>query len=443
MGSLQNVHVIVAGAGFAGLAAARELENRGARVTVIEARNRVGGRVWTLRDGFHGGQHAEAGADLIEPEQEAVIGLAEEVGLKTVRILKRGFGHYGINRRGKLAIQPITAGLDEITEPLEQLEADFKASDQRWDSAIAARYASQSVADWLREIRAPTWLLERLRGFRGLFLADPDDLSLLALVDFLSEDPFQSMQAMRVRDGNDAIATRVAKQLQSRPLLRAVLRRVKHRRHGIVASIESVSGLQEMEADYLVAAIPTTTLRDVVIEPALPPAQREAIEQLRYGPATRVLLQAAPRFWRRVGRYDLFGSDRPFGALWPGNEQQGGRAGILSLLAGGAASAELQSIVRTRGVSGLLEQLSWLGRPRQVLAWKMVVWESDPWAQGGYAYFHAGADPLHRAWLARPHRRIVFAGEHTSIRWQGYMNGAIESGRRAAAETEAMTLRRG
>jgi monoamine oxidase len=279
-----------------------------------------------------------------------------------------------------------------------------------------------------------------LRGFRGLFLADPEDLSLLALVDFLSEDPFQSMQAMRVREGNDAIATRVADALRSRPLLGAILRRVRHRTDRIVASIESSSGVHTMEADYLVAAMPATTLRDVIIEPKLPAAQRAAIAQLRYGPATRVLLQAAPRFWRRVGRYDLFGSDRPFGALWPGNEQQGGRAGILSLLAGGSASSALQALMRRRGVPGLLEQLRWLGRPSQVLAWTMVVWDDDPWAQGGYAYFHAGADPRHRAWLARPHRRLVFAGEHTSIRWQGYMNGAVESGRRAAAEIEAMAL---
>jgi monoamine oxidase len=66
-----------------------------------------------------------------------------------------------------------------------------------------------------------------------------------------------------------------------------------------------------------------------------------------------------------------------------------------------------------------------------------VIWEDDPHARGGYAFFDPAFDPDLRAWLARPAGRIFFAGEHTSIRWQGYMNGAVESGRRAAAEVAA------
>jgi monoamine oxidase len=79
-----------------------------------------------------------------------------------------------------------------------------------------------------------------------------------------------------------------------------------------------------------------------------------------------------------------------------------------------------------------------LGKPSSVLASRVVVWEHDPWARGGYAYFDPTFDPLWRAWLARPAGRVVFAGEHTSHRWQGYMNGAIESGQRAAEEIVAM-----
>src|SRR5438874_13823860 len=99
-GSLRGVSVLVAGAGLAGLAAARDLLTRGAAVTVVEARDRVGGRVWTLRDGFAERQHAEAGADLIEYEQEHVRQLAHELGLRPVRILRGSFGYYGPDARG-------------------------------------------------------------------------------------------------------------------------------------------------------------------------------------------------------------------------------------------------------------------------------------------------------------------------------------------------------
>ena len=440
MASLSGKHVVVAGAGLAGLVAARELENRGARVTVIEARDRVGGRVWTLRDGFADGQYAEGGADIIESEQQAVIDLAKELGLTLARILRRGFGYYGMNRRGRLTVQSLTSGFDEIAEPLEKAKADFCSSDQRWDTAIAHRFSSISVADWLREIRAPKWLLSRFRGFRGLFLAEPEELSLLALIDFFAEDPFSSGSAMRIREGNDAIATTIARQLKSRPRLRSVLQRIQSKPGGIVASVQSSGRRTRIQADYLVAALPATTMREVAIEPKLPPRQKEALDELRYGCATRVLLQCTPRFWRRIGRYDLLGSDQPFGAVWSGNDQQHGRAGILSLLAGGAAAAQLRTMMRTGGPDAVLEQLRWLGSPDVVQAWKMVSWDEDEWSRGGYAYFHAGFDPELRAWLSRPHKRIVFAGEHTSIRWQGYMNGAVESGKRAAAEIEAMAV---
>ena len=91
------------------------------------------------------------------------------------------------------------------------------------------------------------------------------------------------------------------------------------------------------------------------------------------------------------------------------------------------------------GVAGLVNALDWLGsKDADLVSSRQVVWEQDPWARGGYAFFDPSFDPALRVWLARPFGRIFFAGEHTSVRWQGYMNGAVESGRRAAAEIAAV-----
>ena len=87
----------------------------------------------------------------------------------------------------------------------------------------------------------------------------------------------------------------------------------------------------------------------------------------------------------------------------------------------------------------LARSLEWLGsRQAELVACHQVAWDADPWARGGYAFLDQGFDPALRVWLARPFGRLFFAGEHTSIKWQGYMNGAIESGRRAAAELNAV-----
>jgi monoamine oxidase len=194
----------------------------------------------------------------------------------------------------------------------------------------------------------------------------------------------------------------------------------------------------QITCDYLVFAVPATLLRRIPITPSLPAHQHNAFARLRYGRATKTLVQFSRRFWRAPGRPRAFGSPLPFGAVWDGNEEQRGRPGILSLLAGGSASDASQEIVARDGPRRLVDGLEWLGsRHAEIIGSRQIVWENDPYARGGYAFFDPAFDPGLRAWLARPAGRIFFAGEHTSIRWQGYMNGAVESGRRAAAEVAA------
>ena len=126
------------------------------------------------------------------------------------------------------------------------------------------------------------------------------------------------------------------------------------------------------------------------------------------------------------------------GAVWDGNEEQHGDHGILTLMAGGRASTETRQMLASGGPGRLIEQMDWLDLQKTNLAaWDSVSWEHEPWSRGGYSFFHHQYDPALREWLARPFGRIFFAGEHTSLKWQGYMNGAVESGLRASAEIEA------
>ena len=415
------------------------MEAAGAKVTVVEARDRVGGRVHTFSDGFAGGQHAEAGGDLIEGEQSFVRGLASEVGLKTVRILRHGFAYYGPDRSGRRRISRKPGVWGESARRLKQEISDYCVAGKRWDSAVARNIAQLSVAEWLRRTGADPVFAAGMRGLRGFFLADPEDLSLIAVVDqFSSDDTPGRGEIYRIKGGNGMLPEAVASALRLKVRLRSVVRRITQDARGVRVTVEERGTQREIAADFCVVGLPASTLRDVVFAPGLPDDQARAIATLDYGAATRMLLQFDRPFWRKLGQPLAFGSDLPTGAVWDGAEEQRTRFGILSLLAGGRASSELRAIVLAEGIEAIASRLSWLGRPARLLAAHTVTWEAEQWSRGGYAVFTPSFDPRLREWLARPAGRVVFAGEHTSLRWQGYMNGAVESGKRAAAEVRAL-----
>ncbi len=445
MTNLSGRSVIVAGAGLAGLTAARDLEASGATVTVLEAQDRVGGRIHTIRDGFAHRQHVEAGADLIEGEQTLVRALASSLKLTAVRILRDGFGYYGMDDRGRRRIRSGPGAFGEAAKLLKQEIADYCLADRRWDSAVAVALARESVADWLIRVRASRRLSSGMRGLRGFFLADPEDLSLIAAVDQFAQGATPGEgQLFRIRGGNDRLPQAMARELRGAIHLNSVVRSVRQNGTGVRVTVESAGGRDEIAADYLVMALPASTLREVAFRPALPEDQQRAIATLKYGRATRMILQFERAYWRKAGantrRPRAFGTDLPTGAVWDGAEDQRG-PGVLSLLAGGRASSELQQIIANGGEAAVLEHLAWLGPPARLLGSRVIIWENDPWARGGYAFFDPAFDARLRAWLSRPAGRVVFAGEHTSIRWQGYMNGAAESGKRAAAEVRALASR--
>jgi len=277
-------------------------------------------------------------------------------------------------------------------------------------------------------------------GLRGFFLADPEELSLIALVDQFSDNNGGLPDATyRIDGGNDRLAAALAAPLGSRLRLKTEIVAVSHRGKAVRVSVKQAQTQTQITGDYLIVTLPATIVRRIPFTPSLPSQQHDAFATLRYGRATKTLLQFSKRFWHAAGRPRAFGSPFDFGALMDGNEEQRGRAGILTLLAGGGASDGTQAIVAKDGPAGLVNALDFLGaKHAELLASRQIVWEQDPWARGGYAFFDPAFDPVLRAWLARPFGRIFFAGEHTSLRWQGYMNGAIESGRRAAAEIAAV-----
>jgi monoamine oxidase len=256
--------------------------------------------------------------------------------------------------------------------------------------------------------------------------------------EFASDESPAPGEMYRIEGGNDRLPAMLAAALGDRVILGTELVAVSHRGKRVRATVKQGRQTSQLHSDYLIFAMPATLLRRIPMTPALPAQQHEAIARLKYGRGTKTLMQFPRRFWRANGRPRAFGSPLPFGAVWEANEEQRGRAGILAVLAGGSASDQTAGILAKEGIAGIARALDWLGsKDEPIVAWRQVVWENDVWARGGYAVFDATFNPTLRGWLMQPFGRLFFAGEHTSLKWQGYMNGAVESGRRAAAEIAA------
>ena len=440
---MRGISVLIAGAGLAGLTAARELAKKGAKVTVVDARDRVGGRVFTGREPFLHGAHAEMGADLIDESQTEICKLISEVGLRTATILPGGFA--SIKQDGHRRRVGGRGAWKQLGKLLQPEVRAFCVSEQRWDGGVAEVLGRQSVAEWLERIRAPQRVKEAAIGMRGFFLADPEELSLLALADQFAEDGAPGEEHMfRVIGGNDRLPVHLANALGSKVQLQTILRRVTQTRDEVITALESNGRVADARFDYLVCAVPATTARDLIFEPSLPDLQRQATSIVKYGAATKTALQFNDAPWRKRGKPRAFGSALPIGAVWDGNEEYRGltrrggeaaKAGILTLLAGGGASDATREMLAAEGPSRIVRELSWLNlKNSEMIAWTSMSWEDERWSRGGYAFFDPQFTPSLRYWLARPFGRVFFAGEHTSLRWQGYMNGAVETGLRAAEE---------
>jgi monoamine oxidase len=431
--AVQGRSTIVAGAGLAGLSAAHELSRAGAAVTIVDARDHAGGRVRTIRD-FDNGQHAEGGGEFIEREHRETVALCDTFGLRLIPVLKSGFTHRYRDSRGRYHVSR-AAAWNALASNLDPLVRRYKAAGGAASSEPVREMATISMREWLHRADAPPELHAIANAMHGFFLADPPDISVLPFVEQIARggSPAQA-RFFRIDGGNDRLVEALLRSMPARLLLRHTLRAIAQAADRVVVTLDDASGLtQQIEGDSIVVTLPASTLRAIDIRPPLPEQQWLAIERLSYGCATKVLVQASCfLFGSRHAR--AFATDARVGAFWDGGEEQPGPSSIITFLGGGSAAGTLREAA-AHGGQALLADLCWLDMDASPVTRTHVLdWSADPWARGGYAYFDPGFDPAWRSLLRRRAGRIVFAGEHTSEQWQGYMNGAVESGQRAARE---------
>ncbi len=437
--------VVVVGAGLAGLRAAAILRKAGRDVVVLEARGFPGGRVQTIRAPFDEDLYAEAGAIRIPAVHETVLQLAKEHGLDLVPF-ESFIGSAVITVRG--VTSRIPEGL-EAAESALGLNPDEKGLGQ---GGLLQRYVGDlprelgdpaapmaAYAKWLTydSVTWPEWLRTRgaSAGAVALMTLGGDSRGLSALYVLRQFALLRNTsQFYKIHGGMDQLPRAMAKALGAVVRYNAPVVRLEQSGGAVRVGYMSGGVMKTITADHVIVAIPFSTLRLMTIRPAWSAPKTRAIAQLPYFPATRFLLQCRSSFWQADGLSGSARTDQP-AEMWDCTYDLAGTRGILGATAGGDIGASVATMTQADAVklgTSLVSQAFPLMRSsfEKGSAYR---WVRDPWSRGAFAVFHPGQMTTMMPGIGEPEGRIHFAGEHTSA-WMGWMEGALESGARAARE---------
>ncbi|HEU4643422.1 MAG TPA: FAD-dependent oxidoreductase [Gemmatimonadaceae bacterium] len=444
--------VLIIGAGIAGLTAAYRLRSRGVPVRVIEAQQRVGGRMYSLRDYFPDGQVCELGGELIDTGHRNLRALAAELGVALDDLSRESDAidtdvwFFDGARRSAPEV------VEALVPVVQRLNADRSAWGETFDPtyrdpAGAEALDRMSIAEWLDRAGASGWIRELLDvGYTteyGIPIERQSALNMLTMIEASARDfriYGESDERFHVHRGNDLIPLELARRLDGAIETGTVLEAVSRRGDGRFAcALRRGASSVAATASHVLLAIPFTTLRDVRLDVPLPEPKRRAIRELGYGANAKLMVGFSERVWRT--HYRSNGSvmtSLPFQLTWETSRGQAGRSGILTNFTGAAHALELGRGTAAEQAACMVTDLDRVfpGAAAAHEGMKAVRfhWPSFPWTRGSYAGYLTGQWTAIRGAEGEAVGRLFFAGEHCSLAAQGFMEGGCETGERAARE---------
>ena len=445
--------IVVVGAGLAGLTTAYRLNQAGYSAQVHEASDRIGGRCWTIRGAFADGQIAEHGGELIDQGHTAMRQLTQELGLSLDNLLAaqpNGTEDFCYFDGRPYSFKQATNDLKTIWQ---QIHSDVSAA-----SYPTLYTSSTERGRELDNMSIATWIDRYVPGGLGSNLGqlldiaynieygaettDQSALNMLYLLGYSGQGNLRifgpSNEKYHVVGGNDQVPARMAQALQI--TLGSELIAIARNADGTFRlTFAQGSRTVGVTADKVVLALPFSILRSSVdwSRAGFSDVKARAIRELGMGTNSKLHVQFSDRHWYGLGNNGNTYADTGYQDTWEVTRAQPGRSGILVDYTGGRIGASFGSGTPTSRAQQFLKQIEpvlpgitakFNGRAT------IDFWTGYEWTKGSYSYWKVGQ---YQAFAGAERERsgnCHFAGEHTSVDFQGYLNGGVESGERAVAE---------
>ena len=453
--------VAILGAGAAGLTAALRLIQAGAKVELFEASHRIGGRIFT-QDNFipaelNDGQpmFCELGGELVDSNHRDLIDLAHELGLEIQELKKDDFGVEYYYFEGKIRTdKDLVPAFEFLAKQLAQDAEELTDKGKNYTEK-AKQFDRISIDDYLQSFtgKVEPWVLRLLDvAYEIEYGRATQEQSALNLITYLSpdtKDGFKmfgdSDESKRVKGGNSRLIEALEKAIAGKVTI--------HRQHKLTAiatapgdklqlTFDTPDGDKEFTHSKTICALPFTMLRDGRIAGietiGLSEEKLKAIRELGYGNNTKAMIGFKSRRWRQADPVNngTTYSDQSFQNCWETSRKQEGPAGVLTNYLGGKTAVDAAPGTRFEATLKELDQI-FPGAEAAYLGKRVMMhWPSQEFIRGSYTCPLIGQFTTVLTHCATPELegRLLFAGEHTSADFSGFMCGAIQSGNRAAKE---------
>ncbi len=458
--SRRRVDVVVVGAGLAGLTAALALRAAGKSVLVLEARKRVGGRVFNHK--VLRGNISEAGGTFTGPTQTRIQAMAERFGVDTFDTFGTGDNVYvnSLGQRstysdtGPLGTAPpdplIAADLAAVVVKLDDMSTSVPVN-APWTASSAAEWDGQTLESWVADNSTlPAFKKIVPVATRPIFGAEPRDISLLYTLFYIAasgdennagtfERNFNTRggaQEKRFVGGSAAIPNRMARALGKRVVLHAPVRKISQDGKGVTIRVRGF----DVQANRAIVAVPPALAGRITFRPKMPPLRDGLTQRLAQGHLMKVTAIYDEPFWRADGLNGTAVShDGPVNVTYDASPPDGSVGIIFGFVGADEARSFMLKTPAERKTAVLNLFTKYYGpKAQDALQYIETNWPAEVWSRGGPVGYGGPGDLLaYGTALRDPVGRIHWAGTETSGYWVGYMDGAVRSGERAAAEVLA------